>query len=77
MASADDFRAKAVEIAYGMAEERYGLENGKELLDEFRATYTKWEGLLADIDRTDEDAVAALAMSEIYDGIDPATYGVE
>lgn len=77
MGSADDFRAQAVEMAYGMAKERYGLDNGKELLDEFRATYAKWEGLLADIDRSDVDAVAALAMSEIYDNIDPATYGVE
>jgi len=76
-ASADDFRAQAVDMAYSMASERYGLDNGAELIDEFRATYEKWQGLLDDIDRSDMDAIEALAMSEIYDGIDPAAYGVE
>ena len=75
--SADDFRAQAVEMAYGMADERYGLENGKELIDGFRATYERWQGLLDGIDRTDEAAIKDLAMREIYDKIDPAAYGLE
>ena len=32
--------------------------------------------LIASVDRTDENALAALAMQEIYDELDPATYGV-
>lgn len=75
--SAEDFRAQAIDMAYGMAAERYGLSNGKELIDEFRATYAKWQDKLSGIDRTDQAAIEALAMSEIYSKLDPATYGVE
>ncbi|WP_308916606.1 C4-dicarboxylate TRAP transporter substrate-binding protein [Jannaschia sp. LMIT008] len=75
--SADDFRAQAIDMAYEMAADRYGLSNGRELIDEFRATYDRWQGLLDEIDRTDPEAIAELAMTEIYDKIDPETYGVE
>jgi TRAP-type C4-dicarboxylate transport system substrate-binding protein len=75
-ASADDFRAQAVQMAYDMAADRYELENGAELIDEFRALYDEWQGLLDGIDRTDEAAIAALAMEEIYDKVDPASYGL-
>lgn len=74
--SAEDFRQVALEMAYERAESVYGLDNGKEVLDDFRATYDKWEELLADVDRTDEDALTELAMQEIYSTLDPATYGV-
>ena len=38
---------------------------------------TKWEELLDGVDTTDEDALTALAMQEIFSKIDPATYGVD
>jgi TRAP-type transport system periplasmic protein len=75
-ASAAAFRATALDMAYERAESVYGLDNGKEVLDDFRATYDKWEDLLADVNRTDEDALTELAMQEIYSKLDPATYGV-
>lgn len=77
MASVTAYREKALASVYETAEQKYGLSNGKEVIDDFRATWDKWEKLLADVDRTDEDALTALAMREIYDTLDPATYGVE
>ncbi len=75
-ASADQYREAVLSQVYEMAEEKYGLDNGREVIDDFRATYAKWEELLADVDRTDEQALAEIAMEEIYGDIDPETYGV-
>lgn len=77
MASIEQFRAEALDRVYVTAAETYGLSDGAEVIDAFRATMDKWTALLADVDRTDEDALTALALSEIYDKLDPATYGVE
>lgn len=77
MASVAAFREKALSDVYTTAEETYGLDNGKEVIDDFRATFDKWVKLLAEVDRTDEDALAALAMEEIYGDLDPETYGVD
>jgi TRAP-type transport system periplasmic protein len=76
-ASVEDFRAKTLAGVYDKAAETYGLSDAKPVIDDFRATMDKWTALLADVDTTDEDALTALAMSEIYADIDPATYGVK
>lgn len=75
--SVKDYREKALEQVYETAENKYGLENGKQVIDDFRSTWDKWEKLLADVDRTDEDALTELAMKEIYGDLDPAKYGME
>lgn len=75
--SVEDYRKQALEDVYRKAEEVYGLENGREVIDDFRATVDKWDKLLANVDRTDEDALTALAMQEIYSTLDPAVYGVQ
>ena len=72
-----EFRDRTSRAAAEKAESEYGIEDGAALITAFEATMTKWTDLLADVDRTDEDALTALAMQEIYDPIDPATYGVE
>lgn len=76
MKSVEAYREKALAGVYTKAKETYGLDNGQEVIDDFRATYDKWEKLLSEVDRTDEDALAALAMKEIYATLDPETYGV-
>lgn len=76
MGSVEAYREKALAAVYQTAEEKYGLKDGKAVIDDFRSTYARWEKLLADVDRGDEDALTALAMQEIYDKLDPATYGV-
>ncbi|OAB54854.1 C4-dicarboxylate ABC transporter substrate-binding protein, partial [Phormidium willei BDU 130791] len=76
MDSVRAFREAALSDVYAKAEETYGLADGKQVIDAFRATWDKWERLLAEVDRSDEEALAALAMREIYGDLDPETYGV-
>lgn len=53
-----------------------GVKDPEAILTEFKALVDKWAGLLAKVDTTDVDALAALARSEIYDKLDETTYGV-
>ncbi|MDO5605002.1 MAG: C4-dicarboxylate TRAP transporter substrate-binding protein [Paracoccus sp. (in: a-proteobacteria)] len=76
MASVTAYREKSADAAYEAAAGKFGLANGQEVIDDFRATVAKWEGLLAGVDTNDEDALTALAISEIYDHLDPASYGL-
>ncbi|MCS4503062.1 hypothetical protein KBTX_02380 [wastewater metagenome] len=74
--SADEFSKKVVEMAYDQAETTFKLSNPKEVIDDFRATHEKWKKLLKDVDRDDPEALAKLAMKEIYGDLDPEAYGV-
>ncbi len=76
MASVEAFREKSLADVYKAAEEKYGLDNGQEVIDGFRATYDKWSGLLDGVDTSDEDALTELLKAEVFDKVDPATYGV-
>nr|WP_319391399.1 C4-dicarboxylate TRAP transporter substrate-binding protein [uncultured Cohaesibacter sp.] len=75
--SVEAFREEALNAAYQTGTEKFGLSNSKEVIDDFRATVTKWENLLASVDTDDEDALTELAMKEIYGDLDPASYGVK
>ncbi len=70
--AATEGRKSAIE----QGRERFGIEDPEGLVDRFLATYEKWTGLLADVDRTDNAAMTALLKSELYDPIDVASYGV-
>jgi TRAP-type transport system periplasmic protein len=75
-ASIEAYREQALATVYETARTTFGLTNAEEVIDDFRAKVEKWEALLADVDRTDEDALYELAMREIYEKLDPETYGV-
>ncbi|MEO4044656.1 C4-dicarboxylate TRAP transporter substrate-binding protein [Hoeflea sp. CAU 1731] len=75
-AALDEFVASDEAALIAAAEER-GVENPQEILAEFKAVVDRWDALLEGVDRTDVDALAALARTEIYDKLDPATYGVD
>ena len=77
VASVEAFREKALSDVYTAAEETYALENPREVVDSFRATYDKWDGLLADVDKSDEDALTQLLKDEVYSKIDEASYGLD
>ena len=77
VASVEAFREKALSDVYTAAEETYALENPREVVDSFRATYDKWDGLLADVDKSDEDALTQLLRDEVYSKIDEASYGLD
>lgn len=74
--SVKSFGEKVVTQAYQTAKSRFGLDNPKQVIDSFRAKYEKWQKLLKGVDRNDPDALAELAMKEIYSDLDPETYGV-
>ena len=76
-ASVESFREESLGNVYKTATDKFGLANGKEVIDAFRATVSKWEGLLSSVDVNDEDALTALAMKEIYGDLDPVSYGVK
>ncbi|WP_102108581.1 C4-dicarboxylate TRAP transporter substrate-binding protein [Oceaniglobus roseus] len=71
-----EFRDRTTTAAAEKAGSEYGVAEPQALIDDFVATMDKWEGLLAGIDATDEDALTELAMQEIYNKIDAGTYGV-
>lgn len=75
VASVEAFRTSATENIYETVQTRYGIEDAKALIDDFRATYAKWEKLLENVDRDDEAALAELAMQEIYNKLAP-DYGI-
>ena len=53
-----------------------GVENAEIYRADLDTLVTKWDSLLANVDRTDEDALVALLMQEIYNDVSPTTYGV-
>lgn len=54
-----------------------GVEDPAAVLADFKAIIDRWDGLLADVDRTDTEALAKLARDEIYDPLDASAYGVD
>ncbi|MGJ7462122.1 C4-dicarboxylate TRAP transporter substrate-binding protein [Halomonas sp. MA07-2] len=75
MASVEAFRDEAILNVYDRARDEYGVEDPEALIDDFLATYEKWEELVSSVDREDEEALAELAMVEIFNKL-PADYGI-
>ncbi|MGQ7249832.1 C4-dicarboxylate TRAP transporter substrate-binding protein [Halomonas sp. V046] len=75
MASVEAFREQALTSVYDTAQDKYGVEDPHALIDDFLDTQAKWVALLKDVDRNDEQALAELAMQEIYSKL-PADYGI-
>ncbi|MCO7228518.1 C4-dicarboxylate TRAP transporter substrate-binding protein [Halomonas sp. CnH100-B] len=75
MASVEAFRDEALANVYDKARDEYGVEDPEALIDDFIATYEKWDALISEVDREDGEALAELAMEEIYNKL-PADYGI-
>ena len=73
-ASIEAFRAKQSEVAVGVAQQAFGIENAEDLMGRFQATVEKWETLLSSVPVEDEAAFAGLLRSEIFDKIDLTAY---
>jgi TRAP-type C4-dicarboxylate transport system substrate-binding protein len=71
-----EFRERTTASAAEKAGTDFGVAEPQALIDDFVGTMQKWSDLLAGVDTTNEDALTALAMQEIFSKIDPATYGV-
>ncbi|MFV0475511.1 MAG: C4-dicarboxylate TRAP transporter substrate-binding protein [Pikeienuella sp.] len=53
--------------------EQHGVADAEARIARLRELVTKWEGLIAGIDKTDTAAVSALYLSEIFSRVDPAS----
>lgn len=60
-----------------LAKSKFGIEDPEALHATFQTYIDKWKGLMGDMDRTDEAALAALLKANLYDPIDVSTYGME
>lgn len=71
-----DFAAADEAAVIAEAEGR-GVDNAEQILADYKAIVDKWAGLLEGVDRSDIEAMAELARTEIYGKLDPSTYGVD
>lgn len=62
---------------YETARDKHGLADPEALLGRFDDRVQKWAKLFAEVDRKDADAIAAIIKRELYDRLDPATYGTD
>ncbi|MDD9721074.1 C4-dicarboxylate TRAP transporter substrate-binding protein [Sulfitobacter sp. PR48] len=75
-ASLDSFVAEQVAPMAAEVAGRLNVEGAEDLIARFNAVYEKWEGLLADVDRSDTAALQKVFKDEIYGKVDVASYGV-
>lgn len=66
----EDDIARIVELA----RENFGIEDGQARIDRFLELYAYWEGVANELDN-DPVAMAARVQAEVWDNVDPATYG--
>ncbi|WP_137391581.1 C4-dicarboxylate TRAP transporter substrate-binding protein [Rhodoligotrophos defluvii] len=78
---AEDLKAKTAEF---ISEDRKAqvsgpgaMEGAQAIIDDYLRILNRWTELLKTIDRKDETQVVALLKKEVYDKLDPATYGVQ
>lgn len=74
-ASLDSFIAADLANVKQVAREKRGIDNPDSIINDFLAVVTKWGRLLQDVDRTNEATLTELVKHEIYDKINPSTYG--
>ncbi len=75
--SLEDFRTKVRDDAIAMGDEEFDLPDSEALVSRFEERIEKWEGLLEDVDRNDEEALIELVKSELFDEIDVSEYGMD
>jgi TRAP-type transport system periplasmic protein len=75
-ASLDTFVAQQVQPMALEVAAQLGVEAPEDLIARFNAVYTKWQGLLDGVDRTDAVSLQTIFKSEIYGKLDVSTYGL-
>ncbi|MEO1191910.1 MAG: C4-dicarboxylate TRAP transporter substrate-binding protein [Pseudomonadota bacterium] len=61
-----------------MAQERYGVseEMAVDLIETFQTLVAEWEAKLEGVDMMDQETLTQLFVEDIYQQVDPSTYGV-
>ena len=68
------FEANNIERAIAVGKEKGMVSQPDVFIADFISLYEKWVKLLADVDRSDAEAVADILMTNIYDKVDVANY---
>lgn len=71
-----DFAKADIETIRKNAVERLNVSEPDKYIDGFNRVVDKWETLLADVDRSDPEAVLRLVEKEIYSKLSPKDYGM-
>ncbi len=75
-AALDTFIAQQVEPMALEVAARLDVKGAQDLIARFNAVYAKWQGLLANVDRSDTATLQATFRNEIYGNLDVSTYGL-
>lgn len=62
--------------AFESAKANFGIDDPEALFASFEPYITKWDGLLASVDRKDEAALYNLLKTEVVDNVDVTNYGM-
>lgn len=68
------FEKSNIERAIAVGKEKKMVADPEKFIGDFIDLYEKWVTLLADVDRNDNEAVAQIIMTNIYDKVDVNTY---
>lgn len=73
-----DFKSSLVAGLAQASNEKRGIavDEAEAIIADFQSYYSRWVELLADVDRTNEDALIEIVRAELYKGLDLATYGL-
>lgn len=75
--SIEDYKMRAPQYAITNGTEKFKIKDAAGTVARFQKIAEKWEKLLANVDRRDRAQLLALLKREVYDKIDPATYGLQ
>lgn len=68
------FEKSNIERAIAVGKEKKIVADPAKFINDFIALYDKWMTLLANVDRNDNEAVAKILMTNIYDKVDVMAY---
>jgi TRAP-type transport system periplasmic protein len=69
-----EFEKNNITRAIAVGKEKKMAADPEKFVNDFIALYEKWQGLLADVDRNNNEAVAEIIMANIYDKVDVMNY---
>lgn len=73
----DSWVAEGVGGMAQIAKDNHGIEDPEALFATFQTYIDKWVGLMEGVDRHDEEALANLIKTNLFDPIDVSSYGME
>lgn len=70
-AMSEEFRKRDLETVAELNSKEYGIADAEAQVAKMRELIAKWEKLLADVDKSDVDAVAEVYRRELFSKVDP------